>query len=222
MASKIKTLFVGLSAISLSVQAQEQAVAPLVQNPPIMMETVVGDRAISYQMIVNKKLQSIPKLGFFSVTNFQAEWNSTQVHDYMLQGKLTYTVAKNLDVTAGFIWNPIDGIRPSAGIMYTFANPTWLVVINPRVDLSDNANADLLALAEYKPRLTDELNLYTRIQGLYTHNLKGGHHTRSYIMLRAGIAVKDINFGLAGNFDFYGSVKHNENNFGGFVVVNLF
>lgn len=82
--------------------------------------------------------------------------------------------------------------------------------------------ADLLALAEYKPRLNDKLNVYTRIQGLYTHNLKEDYHTGSYIMLRAGIAVKDINLGLAGNFDFYGSAKHNENNFGGYVLVNLF
>jgi len=57
---------------TFSGKAQETS-ATVTQNPPIFMKTVVGDRALSYQMIVNKKLQSIPKLGFFGVTHLQPE-----------------------------------------------------------------------------------------------------------------------------------------------------
>ena len=192
------------------------------QNPPIFMETFVGDRALAYQMIVNKKFQSVPKLGFFGITNIQPEWGEPKMDDYMLQGNLTYSIIRGIDLTSGFIWNPVDGIRPTAGVIFSYGNPQLLVVVNPRVDLSKNANLDVLALAEYKPKLTEKLNLYTRAQGLYTHNLGYDFHTRSYVMLRAGVTYKDITVGAAANFDWYAPMKMNKNNFGGFVAVNLF
>lgn len=41
-------------------------------------------------------------------------------------------------------------------------------------------------------------------------------------MLRAGITHKEFTFGLVPNFDWYGPVKHNENNFGVFFSALLF
>lgn len=199
--------------------AQENAT---VNNPPIVMEAFAGDRALAYQMIINKKLQSIPKLGFFSVTNIQPEWGKPKMDDYMVQGNLTYSIIRGIDLSSGFIWNPIDGIRPSAGVIFSYGNPKLLAVVNPRVDLTKNANFDALALLEYKPAISNKLNLYTRLQGLYTHNLGHDFHSRSYIMLRAGVTYKDMTFGAATNFDWYGPFKVNKNNFGGFVALSLF
>ncbi len=216
---KTSILSAALLSISSHFNAQE---APAVRNPPISMEAFVGNRAFAYQMIVNKKLQSVPKLGFFGVTNLQPEWGESNVNDYMLQGNLTYTIVKGLDISGGFIWNPIDGIRPSAGVIYSYGTPELLVVANPRIDLSKNANLDVLGLVEYKPKLNEKFNLYTRIQGLYTHNTGFDFHSRSYVMLRLGLTYRDVTFGIASNFDWYGPMKHNENNFGGFVSVNLF
>lgn len=88
--------------------------------------------------------------------------------------------------------------------------------------MTKNANFDALALVEYKPEINEKLNLYTIVQGLYTHNLGYDYHSRSYVMLRAGLTYKDITFGAAANFDWYGPMKINKNNFGGFVAVNLF
>lgn len=211
------TLF--LSAFSAKAQ---ETTATAVSNPPIFMETFAGDRALAYQMIINKKLQSVPKLGFFGVTNIQPEWGEPKMNDYMVQGNLTYSIIRGIDLSSGFIWNPIDGIRPSAGAIFSYGNPKLLAVVNPRVDLSKNANFDALALVEYKPAINEKLNLYTRLQGLYTHNLGHDFHSRSYVMLRAGLTHKDITFGAAANFDWYGPMKINKNNFGGFVAVNLF
>ncbi|HUH25177.1 MAG TPA: hypothetical protein VLY87_00990, partial [Flavobacterium sp.] len=67
-----------------------------------------------------------------------------------------------------------------------------------------------------------KFNLYTRLQGLYTHQLGHDFHSRSYVMLRAGLTYKDVTFGAAANFDWYGPMKVNKNNVGGFVAVNLF
>lgn len=214
-------LGIALFLYAFSAHGQEPT-APAVNNPPIFMETFVGDRALAYQMIINKKLQSVPKLGFFGVTNLQPEWGEPKMDDYMLQGNLTYSIIRGVDLSSGFIWNPIDGIRPSAGAIFSYGNPKLLTVVNPRIDLSKNANFDALALVEYKPIINEKLNLYTRLQGLYTHNLGHDFHSRSYVMLRAGLTYKDITFGAAANFDWYGPMKINKNNFGGFVAVNLF
>ncbi len=211
------TLFMSV----FSAKAQD-TVQPVPKNPPIFMEAFAGDRALSYQMIINKKLQSVPKIGFFGVTNIQPEWREPKMDDYMVQGNLTYSIIRGIDLSSGFIWNPIDGIRPSVGAIFSYGNPKFLAVVNPRLDLSKNANFDALALIEYKPELTKKLNLYTRAQGLYTHNIGYDFHSRSYLMLRAGLTYRDIIFGAAANFDWYGPMKTNKNNFGGFVAVNLF
>lgn len=212
------SLFVG----SISAAFSQEPAAPRVFNPPINTEMLVGSRGLSYQMIVNKKFQSVPRLGFFSVMNFQTDWKSSEMKDYMMQGNLTFEIIKGLDISSGFIWVPFQGIRPSAGIMYTYANQEWLVVANPRVDLTKDTNAEVLALVEYKPQLNDKLKLYTRLQGLYTQNVSQDIHARSYIMARAGITLKDITFGVGANFDFYGPTKVTDQNIGGFVNINLF
>lgn len=216
------TVFLLASLLSSFYVKAQETTAPMVSNPPIIMETFAGNRALAYQMIINKKLQSIPKLGFFGVTNIQPEWGKPKMNDYMVQGNLTYSIIRGIDLEGGFIWNPIDGIRPSTGVIFSYGNPHLLTVVNPRVDLSKNANLDALALIEYKPEINEKLNLYTRLQGLYTHNLGYDFHSRSYVMLRAGLTTKDITFGAAANFDWYGPMKINERNFGGFVAVNLF
>ena len=193
-----------------------------VMNPPVSVEMMAGSRGLSYQMIVNKKFQSVPRLGFFSVSNFQTDWKSSAMRDYMMQGNLTLSLVKGLDISSGFIWTPYTGIRPSAGIMYTFANKDWLIVANPRTDLTKNANMEVLALAEYKPMINEKLKFYSRLQGLYTQDTGIGDHGRSYIMARAGITIKDVTFGAGANFDFYGPQKIKDHNIGGFVNINLF
>ena len=219
MNGKSALLGTGLIFLGLTAKAQETTA---IKQPPIIMEAFTGNRALAYQMIINKKLQSIPKLGFFSVTNMQPEWGTPKIDDYMVQGNLTYSIIRGIDLSGGIIWNPVDGIRPSAGIIFSYGNPELLAVVNPRVDLSKNANIDALALVEYKPEMNEQLRLYTRLQGLYSHNSGQDFHSRSYVMLRAGLTYKDISFGTATSFDWYGPMKSNKNNFGAFVALCLF
>ncbi len=193
-----------------------------VKNPPIFVELFAGNRALAYQVTINKKFQSAPKFGFFGATNLQPEWGNSVIEDYMLQGKLTYSVVKGVDLAGGFIWNPVDGIRPSAAATFSYATPKVVAIFNPRVDIAKDPNFELFSMLEYKPKLSNKLTLYTRAQGIYTHNFGYGDHSRSYIMVRAGISYKDFTFGAATNFDWYGPTKIYKNNFGGFVAVNLF
>ncbi len=212
----IAIVFLSLTALSLS--AQEA----MTYNPPITVEPFFGNRAHAYQLIFAKKLQSLPRLGFLGISNFQAEWGKPLINDFVHQGNLTYSIGGGFDVNAGFIWEPVTGISPSAGIMYTYANPELLIITNPRIDISKEPNADVLLLMEYMPQLTKKLKLYTRAQGLYGYNFSQESHTRSYLMLRAGVSIKDITVGLANDIDYFGPEKIRLNNFGGFVRIELF
>lgn len=215
-----KNIFSALFVIlSFFINAQE---AQKIENPPVIMEALVGSRGFSYQMVVDKKFQSLPRFGYYAVVNFQTDWGHSKIEDYMLQGHLTYRIVKGLNAEAGFFANPVDGIRPSTGLVYTYGNPKIFVLANPRIDVAKNPNAEIFALAEYKPKLNEKLNLYTKIQALYSYNLGYDLHSRSYAWLRAGVTIKEFTFGLAGNIDFYGPSKHNENNLGAFLLVNLF
>jgi len=81
---------------------------------------------------------------------------------------------------------------------------------------------EVMTLIEYKPKVNAALNFYSRIQGLYGFVPESNIHNRSYIMLRAGLSYREFSFGLGSNFDWYGPMKHSENNFGIFLSALLF
>lgn len=192
-----------------------------VKNPPIAAEALLGTRGMAFQIITNKKFQTLPRLGFFSVTNLVGQWDQRQVNDYMTQGNLTYRIIKGLDVVSGFHATNVTGFRPTAGLMYTYANPEFLMVLSPRADLMKNGTVEGLLLIEYKPPISNTLQMYTRIQALYGQSTGAGLHERSYIMARAGITYHEFTLGLGTNLDWYGPTKHYEENFGGFILLQL-
>jgi hypothetical protein len=215
----IATVF---SISSIHAQNENKDKNSTFQNPPIAIEAVAGTRGVMYQLLVNKKFISVPRLGFFSVTNANAAWEKEVTPDIMTQAHLTYSVFKGLDVTSGMQYSPVYGFRPVAGLIYSYATQDLLVIVNPKVDIADDLASEGLALIEYKPKINQKFNFYSRIQGLYGFVPKSGDHNRSYIMLRAGLSYKESSFGAAANFDWYGPIKHNENNFGVFGSVLLF
>lgn len=200
----------------------QQANPDAVHNPPINVEALFSNRGTTFQMITDKKFQSVPRLGFFSVTNLVGEWDTNQVNDYMTQASLTFDIFKGFKVTGGFHTSSGTGIRPTIGVMYNYADPDWLVVAYPRVDLSKDSNVEGLVLVEYKPKINEKWRFYSRIQGLYAYTMNIEKHSRSYIQARAGVSYKEFTFGAGTNIDYYGPTKHNENSFGGFLSVLLF
>ncbi|KIA83055.1 hypothetical protein OA84_05725 [Kaistella solincola] len=225
MTNKLRrSLKISFAAFSLifatNLSAQETEPSPF-QNPPVNVEVMPGTRGISFQTIIDKKIKSVPKLGFFSVTDFNSDWNQEQLSDLMVLGKVTVDVFKNVRVGAGFQSTP-GGIRPSAAIIYTYANPEWLVIAMPRVDLSKNATFETLGIVEYKTEINENWRFYSRLQGTYVHAVSAHLHARSYLRARAGVTHKEFTFGLGANMEYYGPLKHNENNFGAFLQVALF
>ncbi len=212
------SVIIMLCFTGLALKAQE---API-PNSPITVESFFGHRALTYQMIAIKKMQSVPRLGFLGISNFQATWDTPTIDDYVHQGNVTVGIASGLDISAGFIWEPFTGIRPSAGFIYSYANSNLLVITNPRMDMAKNPNADILVLIEYIPELSQKLRLYTRVQGQYGYNFGHEIHTRSYLMLRAGLTFGDFTVGLAKDFDYFGPEKSLLHNTGGFIRFELF
>ncbi len=92
----------------------------------------------------------------------------------------------------------------------------------PRVDLSKDASIETLGIVEYKPAINDTWRFYSRLQGTYVHAMKDDFHARSYIRGRVGLTYKEFTFGVGANMEYYGPMKHNENNIGGFLQVLLF
>lgn len=210
-----------LSIIHGNAFAQKEMQIPPT-SPPINMEVLGSNRGLAFQLIIDKKFKSIPKLGVFSVTSLVGEWDKNGINDYMAQSSLTYEILKGLKLATGFHLTPVKGMRPIAGLVYTLANPTWLFVANSRVDYSRDTNVEGLVLVEYKPKINDIWRIYSRLQGLYEYNTIINMQTRSYLMARAGLSYKEFSFGLGSNIDYYGPEKHNENSFGGFVSFLLF
>lgn len=210
--------FALFSTVRLSAQ---EATPETIQNPPVNVEIMPGSRGVSFQLTLDKKLQNAPKIGFFGVTDFNSDWGNDQLSDMMVIGKATVDLFKGVKFGAGFQSTP-GGIRPSAALIYTYANPEWLVIAMPRVDVSKDANIEGFGIVEYKPAINDKWRLYSRLQGTYVHAMSADLHTRRYVRARAGVTHKEFTFGIGANMEYYGPQKHNENNIGAFLQVALF
>lgn len=73
---------------------------------------------------------------------------------------------------------------------------------------------------ECKPNLAINKTLYIRFQTMLS--LKDGIHSRSYQNIRLGFSLREIQLGVAGNFDAYGTQKKYHSNFGVFIKKNIF
>jgi hypothetical protein len=193
-----------------------------VKNPPVMTEAVFNGRGISFLTLTQKRLASAQKFGVFAITDILGKWSGKETDEYMVQGNVTYKFAKGFNVMSGFHMASGVGVRPAFGVMYSYAKPELVVVVNPRYYIDDKGNLEAFVLSEYKPKISENWRFYSRIQGIYSFTADGGNHSRSYARLRAGLGHREFSFGLAGNFEFYGPQKLNENSLGIFILTTLF
>ncbi|WP_236709505.1 hypothetical protein [Elizabethkingia ursingii] len=218
----LKRNTIGIFFLSCFMSFAQEEKSERILNPPVTIEVLTGDVGIASQMIINKSFRSVPRLGFFSVTNISSKWNETTSKDAMSQANITFEIVKGLRLFGGMHYTPTTGLRPTSALMYTFNYKSLLLSIGPRIDLSKNSNAEGFVMAEYKPEINENWKIYSRVQGLYAQNLNSGEHARSYLMLRLGLSYKDIRFGLGANWDAYGPEKQSKQNYGIFLAASLF
>ncbi len=195
---------------------------------PLPIELFAGDKAFTFQLIVNKQFSPKSRFGFFNVTNFMGGYKEiSNTSEFFSQSLLTAEIWKGISLTTGLsAICSSDGnlitVRPTAGLQYLFANRDFVIVVLPRFDLTQTYNFETFSVFEYKPMLSKKWGIYTRFQGFFNYNTKLDFHEVSRIYLRFGISYKNVQFGLGMNRDYYGPESYNVNNLGVFVKTDLF
>ena len=203
-----------------------RAQAPTVEqkeNPPVIMEALVGNDGYASQMIVNKRFRSVLQLGLFSVTNISSSWGEKWSQDAMNQVNLKFDLLKGTSVFGGVHYTPVTGLRPTAALMYVKNSETFVFMVSPRlIGFSRSSILEGFVMLEYKPAINGSWSVYSRAQALYNQTISDGNHARSYLMLRAGLSYKIFSFGLGTNWDTFGAEKTKKENYGVFLSANLF
>jgi hypothetical protein len=196
------------------------------KGAPIPIELLVGNKAIAFQLIVSKQFSPKSRFGFFNVTTFSGDYEEkSQTAEFYSQSMITAEIYKGISIATGLSAigssNTPVTVRPTAGLQYLFTNKDFVLVLLPRFDLTQTYNFETFAVLEYKPSLSKNWGIYSRIQGLYNYNTNLKFHEVSSIYLRLGVSYKNVQFGLGTNLDFYGPDYDNVNNFGIFIKTDL-
>ena len=205
-----------------AVSAQEVPPIPPIKNPPVVAEAMFSSNGMLFHTLIQKKLISAPKFGFMGVSEIAGKWADEKPDEYMVQGNITYELTSGLDLMGGFHMTSGASIRPAFGVLYVYTKKDLFLMLNPRYYIDDIADLEGFIIGEYRPEISRNWKFYSRIQGMYNFTADGGVHARSYARLRAGVSNREFSFGLAGNAEFYGPQKINENSLGIFFNVALF
>jgi hypothetical protein len=193
--------------------------APL---PPLPVEAVFGNNRLQFQAVINRPISADGKLSFFNLSTGMVDYKNTASETEMVVvNNLTYSLFGNIKLTGGAEWHYKLGLIPQLGLQYFKANRTWLVLLNPSLNMRPSKSLGTIGLVEYKPMLSKKTQLYTRAQILHIQNLQEGIHARSALMLRAGITQGKFTVGLGANFDYYGPLKMEKDNVGLFTRLSL-
>lgn len=224
---KVFTLcFALLLAVPAAAQTAAEASAPPAPHPagpPLPVEVMAGNQQLILQTVVNKKFAHDSRFAFFNLTTFGADYrNEPAKNNYLTSAALKFELLSHFSVFGGLNMNSTVGFRPTGGLDYVFTNPTWLVVAEQSIDLTETHNLQSIALVEFKPRLTEQLALYSRVQGLYNYNTQEQAHDLSYLYLRLGLSYRTVGFGLAANLSRFGPFKVLKENYGVFLRKEFF
>jgi hypothetical protein len=183
-------------------------------------EVLVGHKAINTQFIINKKFSDTSKFGVFGVINFNMPYDKQNlVYKYhIVQANIFYSLTKNVSVFAGGFTNPKDH-GGSLGIRGMFAFKNGMFFISNRNSILTNYSSEFLVMTEFRPKLSEMLNLYTRLQIMTETNFT--EFKRNFQMLRLGLGYKQFQFGLGATFDQFGNKPIKEENFGFFARAEL-
>ena len=193
--------------------------APL---PPLPVEATFGNNRLHFQAVINRPVSANGKLSFFNLSTGAVDYSNTASEtEIVVVNNLTYSLFGNIKLTGGAELHYKLGLVPQLGLQYFKANRTWLVLVNPSINMQPSKSTATIGIVEYKPALSQKTQLYTRAQVLYIQSLEDGKHARSAFMLRAGITKGKFTVGLGVNFDYYGPMKMEKDNVGLFTRLAL-
>jgi hypothetical protein len=189
---------------------------PRISSIPI--ETMLGNRNVNYLSILNARIGNSNTLGYFSVITIATPYDEANgLNELVFSNALTYKLTNKLFITGGLQYHFLKGVAPTSGFQFFSANPKWLFVVSSNIAFARNSSFQNVGIVEFKPKLTNFLKLYTRLQGIYNMKLQNSLHERSLLYLRTGLTFQQTSVGLGFNIDFYGASKTRRENFGLFV-----
>lgn len=195
-------------------------------SPPVPVEFLFGNDHLSFQSMVSKPLSNDGKFGYTFIASIDSEYKtgdeSTKNIDIMIPIALNYKIYNDIAVNGGVAFNNAFGNRPFLGFRYLKVKDNWVIVVIPSLYFSNSNYYETFASVEYQPRINSKIKLYTRLQGLYSFDIRNNDHDRSFFYGRLGLTNKKTSFGVGYNWDSYGPSQLNKNNAGVFVRTNIF
>lgn len=189
-------------------------------TPPTPVEVFFGNNRTNAQLNFNKNIKG--KFNFVNLTVAAADYKNTlSENEVIMMNTVNYQFHKNINTGAGLRYHYKKGFIPNISMSFTYFNPTWSFILTPCFEFLPKRDIEFVGIIEFKPKLTENIRLYTRIQGLYNQNITDNLHDRSYANFRLGLKINRIVFGGAANLDHYGPNKVYKDNYGVFFKYDL-
>lgn len=204
-----KILLLTVLIISSKVVAQSAA--------PIPIEMLFGNNSTNFQLTFKRPFIPGGKLTFFSLASFVADNEDKTKNSFTIPLQAIYSISKEFGIYTGAENSSATGLQSFAGLNHLHFNPTWLSLTQVSLYLNDSSDFKFFGIYEYKPKLSEKLRLYSRIQLLYKHNTKANVHQRSFIQFRLGVKQNRIAYGMGANLDQFGPQKTFKQNAGVFL-----
>jgi len=193
--------------------------AQRVDSQPIPVELMTGSRYLTVNLVVSKSFTETSKFGFFHMNTIGVDYDNKEENDFSMQDLLTYEPLNNFRLTGGAFYGK-PGFKPTLGMQYLVTGKKLFILIAPRVNIESDPAYDFFEIVQFKPALSEKIKLYTRLQLLNLFD--SGGNIKSYQWLRMGLEVKEIQFGLAFNFDEFGPNPKVQYNAGLFIRREIF
>ena len=183
---------------------------------PIPVEGFAVHQAYRYQHSFSGKIDDLFGVSHSSSLLEIYQENETEI---MSQTYATITVSNSLKLGLGTFYASVPGFSPSLNLQFAQKKADWLLLIVPRIDLTEKPAYDLMMLFEYSPSLNPKIKLYSRIQTMESYN--GLKHNRGYCHFRLGVHLKKIQLGLAAGLESYGKKYEYKDNYGLFIRTEI-
>jgi hypothetical protein len=135
--------------------------------------------------------------------------------EFMSQSYLSYRINDWIKISAGTFYATVPGLAASVHMQLRWEGKRWSFLLVPRVDLRSQPSYEIFTICELRQPLSGKLSLCIRTQAMFSCNL--AQHNRSYQFVRVGIAKKNVQCGMAANFDAYGNDLVYRNNYGMYI-----
>ncbi|HNP48780.1 MAG TPA: hypothetical protein PKL85_08080 [Bacteroidia bacterium] len=219
---KITYLSVLIAAVFSTNSSTAQDSLKTFKPQTVSVEELVGNKRQFLQLTVNKILDEKKNIGLFSISSYAADYKKYSVENEYQNSTLVYHhIFGGISINSGASFTSVEGLKNFVGLQYLHQSKSLTVLLMPTYSFLNNKKVAGLALIEYKPAISQNWALYSRVQVHYNHDLETKSHFRSYAYSRLGFTYKYFSFGFAHNYDRYGAEKSTKNNYGAFLKLSI-